>query len=248
MRKRIFYKVALTAFCIGSLLCSSGCQSIDLDKEDEEQVVEYAANVVINHDKNYIVKMPHREKEEETTREWITGDVVINTTQGSDEQGSSSSGGSSEEETTKGQSNTKPGTVVSVNDAFGFSGFTVESAGYTVTDKYPEGNEGFSMVATKGYDLLVLKFNVKNNSSETKSLDVLGMNYSYRCIVNNQARLNAQITALLNGLNTWEGNIEAGQSKELVLVFQVSEDISSGINSIDVSVIKDGLASQAKIK
>lgn len=240
MRKKFFCKVALTAFCIGTLMGSTGCQSIELNKEDEELVVEYAANMIINHDKNYIVKMPHRDKEEETTREWITGDVVIKPTEDNGQNGSNGS----EEETTK-----KPQSIMtSVNDVFGFGGFTVESAGYTVTDKYPEGNEGFSMLATKSYDLLVLKFKVSNNSSENKNLNVIDMNYNYRCNVNNQARLNAQITALTNGLNTWNGVIEAGSSKELVLVFQVSEKISSDINAIDISVIKDGKVNQAIIK
>lgn len=247
MRKKIVSKVMLSVFCVCTAFGFAGCEATELSKEDEALVVEYVANVVINHDNNYIVKMAHREKEEETKRPWIEDDGSISTEkQTSDENADSNQGADNkEEETTKTPSQNS---LISVNEAFGIAGISVESAGYTVGDKYPEGNDGFSMVATKGYDLLVLKFNVKNSTAENKNLDMTALDYNFRCIVNTDKKLNAQITALVNALNTWNGVIEAGSTKELILVFQVNEEVSKNIESIKLSVIKDEKVKQALIK
>lgn len=218
----------------------TGCSSTELGDEEEEAIIEYAVNAVINHDKNYIIKLADRPTEEESTTVWITGNPDGET----NNKGEAGDGdGSGEEQTTRPQNAT-----VSANEAFNLKGFTVKADGYETVDKYPDNNEGFSMVAIQKSDLLVLKFKITNDSQSRKNLNMLDMDYGYRCAVNEKVRVNAQVTALLNGLNTWNGTFEAGETKEMVLIFQISEEVSANINKISLYITKDSGSSAIAIK
>lgn len=241
MRKKIC-SIGLLAVCLLSALSFTGCVDIKMDEEQEALVVEYAVNAVINHDKNYIIKMADRKPEPETTTGWVSE---------GDKQETETSGDTSNQSGQSGQNsgvNGSTGNTVSVNQAFSFGGFNVESTGYEIVDKYPGNNAGFSMIATKGFDLLVVKFKVTNTAAAEQVLDVVGMDYSYRCNVNGDTKVNAQVTALLNAMNTWNKPIGAGASEEMILVFQVKEEISDNVQNITLSVIKDGVASTTVIK
>lgn len=234
MKKKIKGFAFIMAASVLPLMYMSGCSSISYGNTKEEEVVEYAVNAVLNHDKNYIVKLADRAPEPETTTVWISDNEAQNAAGSESQEGNAgnnnSSGGNSE----------KPQTVtVSANEGFGLSGFTVTEAGYELSDRYPDGNDGFSMVALKNNKLLVLKFNVTNNSGSAASLDMLGKNLSYRCLINNSKGVNVQVTALLNALNTYNGTFEAGETKEMVLVFQISDEISANINNISLYIAKD---------
>lgn len=223
------YKRLVTAgtSALVAVMGLSGCSNIDIDRVDQELVVEYAVNAVINHDKNYIVKMA-KEPEEETTI-----DSEEPTTENNNQEPSQGS---------------NDGTTASINDALGLSGITVSSDGYTVVDKYPDDNDGFSMVAVSGYDLLILKFNCSNTSGSDVNLNMSDGRYKYRVSVNGSSRLNVQTTLLPNALNTWNGVIKNGETEEMVLVFQISEELSAKIQKLGLLVVTEGGTSTVIIK
>ena len=236
MRKNVKNLVFIVTAAILPLVYIAGCKKIDYGNAEEEKVVEYAVNSVLKHDRNYIVRLPERPKEPETetTTVWISDN---------------SQSGSNNQNPSGGNASDRPQPdMVSANDGFGLDGFTVTEAGYELADRYPAGNEGFSMVALNKNKLLVLKFNVTNNSQSAAALDMMGKNLSYRCVVNENKGVNVQVTALLNALNTYNGTFEAGESKEMVLVFQVSDEISANINNISLYVAKDSKTSVIAIK
>ncbi len=241
MKKNIKNLAFIMAASLLPLVYISGCNKLSYDKADEDKIIEYAVNAVLNHDRNYIVKLAERETEPATepTTVWISDDDKEDNNGGASNGNSGNSGNS----TGKPQPN-----IVSANEGFGLSGFTVTEAGYEVADRYPEGNDGFSMVALNKNKLLVLKFVVTNNSGSQAALDMMGKNLSYRCLINEKTGVNVQVTALLNGLNTYKGTFEAGESKEMVLVFQVNEEVSANINNISLYVAKDSKTSVIAIK
>ena len=226
-------KVILTILTPILLLGTYGCSSVELGEEEENQVIEYAVNVIVNHDKNYIIKLPERTTEIETTTWWSEGDPTKNT--------------EGNEEITTSKDNNDQINNVTMNEALNLSGFSVSYDGYTVTKKYPDDNLGFSMVATSKSNLLVLKFSVKNDSASEANLNINNI-YRYRCIINGSSKVNAQVTALLNALNTWDGNLAGGETKEMVLVFQISEEVSDNINKINLSIVKDKETKTVTIK
>ena len=65
---------------------------------------------------------------------------------------------------------------------------------------------------------------------------MLGTKAEYKGIINDSVRMNAQVTALLNALNTYRGTISAGGSTELVLVFQINENDADNIGSVKLNL------------
>lgn len=238
MHRNIKKIILLSAASLLPLMYISGCGRIEMTDEEEELFVECAADAIISHDKNYIIKLAERETEEETeeTTVWISD----NPDKGTDGQPSGEGG----ENATKPQGNT-----MSANEAFALSGFSVASNGYEVVKQYPgSGNTGFSMVATQNKQLLVLKFNVTNSGGSTAVLNMTDKGYGYRCVINGKTKVNAQLTALLNGLNTWNGELTAGETREMVLVFQVDKEISADINDIKLYIADDNGIRETAIK
>ena len=234
MRKRLKNCILISSIIVSAIVMTGCVEKLHISDEDRELIVEGAVNAVLNHDKNYIVKMKDRIVEEETTV-WINDDGSASVTEEDTTRDAQKVENDSQEETSKPDSSEN-----SSSDVFGVSGFKIESCGYEVKASYPEDVDGFSMVATSGNKLLVMKFKVKNTSGESSKLDMLGRKNRYRCYINDSNVITAQITALPNGLNTWSDTIGAGKSKEMVLIFQVSDDIASNINSIKLSVEREG--------
>lgn len=227
-------KIGVLLFII---IVSAGCAKIDIPPEDESKIIEYGVNAVINHDKNYIVKMAEVETQEEVeTTTWWSDD------------------GTSNKETSENISGIGETTVsdikYSMNQLMNISGFDFEYTGYLVTNTYPESGSqlGFNMMALSGYDLMIVKFNVTNTLKEPSDLDIIDLGYTYKGIINKESKVNAQVTALLNGLNTWEGQFDAQETKELVLVFQIHEDISGSIAVIDLEIDSNGNTGTTSLK
>lgn len=201
-------------------LSGTGCvksELSDLTEEEENLYVEYAANIILKHDKNNIDRMRYVEIEETTAAQTASEENQGNSETASD-----------------------PGIsdVMSMNDIFGINGIDIQANGYEVSDSYPSnGSElGMSMIAVKGYRLLILKFNVTNISGSDVPVNLMETGAVYKGIINDSVRMNAQVTALLNAFNTYNGTIPAGSTQEMVLVFQINENDADSISSVKLNV------------
>jgi hypothetical protein len=201
---------------------------MDLTDEEEALYIEYAANSVLKHDKNYIDRMQTVDLETELVTE------TEDTTQTEDQQTGtevSVSGGD-------GAAETESVTYTSMNDVFSIAGIDIQPAGYEVTGSYPsDGQEiGMSMVAVKGCKLLIMKFQVTNTGGEDAALDFGSIGASYKGIINENVKTNVQTTALLDALNTYNGVLAAGSSQQMVLVFQINENDANNISSVELNI------------
>lgn len=202
-------------------ISATGCAETELGKmtaEEENMYVQYAANLILKHDKNNIDRMIYVEAEtkpQETESQTTTPGQEEETTQ------------------TTGQE-----TATDINGIVSASGFDIQPNGYQVLEAYPSdgGNLGMSMIAVKGYKLLVVNLKVTNTSGADQTLNMLETKAQYKGIINDSIRLNAQVTALLDAFNTYHGTIPAGGSEDLVLVFQVNENDVASINSVKLNI------------
>lgn len=230
MRRKDLKKCLCLGLVSVMTFCTVGCVKSELAKvseEDKDLYVEYAANLILKHDKNYIDRMRYEEvTEEETT---TTPPVQEQTTQNPNNP----SGSQNQDRPSGGVSEIK-----SMNEIFGISGIDIQPNGYEVADAYPSnGSElGMSMVAVKGYKLLIYKFNVTNTSGSDVPLNMIESKASYRGIVNDSVRMNVQVTALLDAFNTYNGTIPAGSTRELVLIFQINASDTENISSVKLNV------------
>lgn len=220
MNRRKMKKIVCLMLAALMAVSGTGCAKSELTGMSEEEknlYVQYSANLILRHDKNYIDRMTYVEAETEVQ----TSSNVA----GTDSQNQAGVSDSS-------------AALTDMNSLFQINGLDIQPAGYEVTDSYPSASSGLgmSMVAVKGYRLLVLKFAVTNTGGTDAALDMLGTKAEYKGIINDSVRMNAQVTALLNALNTYRGTIPAGGSTELVLVFQINENDADNISSVKLNL------------
>lgn len=220
MNRRKMKKTVCLMLAALMAVSGTGCAKSELTGMSEEEknlYVQYSANLILRHDKNYIDRMTYVEAETEVqTSSNVAGTDSQNQTGVSDSSVA----------------------LTDMNSLFQINGLDIQPAGYEVTDSYPSASSGLgmSMVAVKGYRLLVLKFAVTNTGGTDAALDMLGTKAEYKGIINDSVRMNAQVTALLNALNTYRGTIPAGGSTELVLVFQINENDADNIGSVKLNL------------
>ena len=214
---------------INVLLCSlgiacvlTGCgATVELTEEENEIITEYAVNLLLKYDKYYsdhLVDLSLYEEvasveEEETpeeenlqpeeNNESSVGDTeIIDATQEEEPQ------------------------VSSIEEFYEIPGFTFQYTGYDMTGTYPETTENpedafFAMEATSGMQLLVLKFQVINQSGSEAELNMLNYDTKIRFSINGEASKSALSTMLLNDIQTYRGTVGAYELVELVAVVEV---------------------------
>lgn len=215
------------------LLCSmaaafmmTGCGEMpDLTQEESELISEYAVGVLLKYDTGYNnrlvdtmaddpeeeTELPEEENpEEEPEPEMEEPAEVVDVSQ--DEE-------------------TQPA-VSSVEEYYGIPNVMISYTGYELADSYPPSEEGavpvFSMDASAGTQLLVLKFNVQNTSGQDQQMNMLGYGATFRVSVNGEASKGALATMLVNDMQTYDDVIPANTSVEMVSIVEVPQGTNVG--------------------
>ena len=214
---------------INVLLCSlgiacvlTGCgATVELTEEENEIITEYAVNLLLKYDKYYsdhLVDLSLYNEaesvEEEETPEEENSEPEENNESGADET-----------EVIDAAQEEEP-VVSSIEEFYGIPGFTFQYTGYDMTASYPETTENpadafFAMEATSGMQLLVLKFQVINQSGTEAELNMMNYNTKMRFSINGEASKAALSTMLLNDIQTYRGTVGAYELVELVAVVEV---------------------------
>lgn len=224
---------------IGTFLCGmaatfflTGCGAMpDLTQEETELISEYAAGILLKYDTNNISRLVDTSAyDAETESDEMTEeveeqqeeqpDIPVNDTEVIDV--------SQDGETAE----TIPSTIESY---YGIQDITFQYTGYELADSYPSTVEGeelsFTMDATEGTDLLVLKFTAANTSGDDVTLNMLEHGARFRISVNGEASKGALATMLLNDMQTYDNVVPADSSIELISIVEVPE--GTGIDSIE---------------
>ncbi len=230
MKKRaLILLIVLSAFS----LCA--CKRIELDASTEEAYIEYAVNAVINHDKNNMNKLERVELETEEESSWI-----------SDSESESSTNSS----TNVGVNDEISGSIVysSFEEALGNNGLSVKVKGIKECASYPEstGEElVFAITASAGSRLVVVELSMTNISQNALTLDTNG--YSFKGIINGIVRTNA-LKAFDYALNGNSHSLAAGETKDVVLIYELNNERVSTVDKVVVSVIRDDSTYNVSVK
>ena len=83
-------------------------------------------------------------------------------------------------------------------------GVTAQYVDYDVVDQYPDDSSTdiFVMKAVENSKLLIVKFNISNTTSQDISINIMSSVQKFKGIVNDAKKYNAQLTLLLDALNT----------------------------------------------
>ena len=86
----------------------------------------------------------------------------------------------------------------------------------------------FSMDASPGTQLLVLKFNAQNISGQDQQMNMLGYGSTFRVSVNGESSKGALATMLVNDMQTYDSVIPANTAVELVSIVEVPQGTNVG--------------------
>ncbi len=225
-------------------ICLTGCGNAipEMTPQQQELVVEFAAGELLKFDQKHTTKLVPIEmiqEEEESSQEdaSVLDEKEDPSTNAVKENEDGEEEGIPADEVTV-IDQTQEEVPESVDGFLELTGISITYTGYELTDSYPPevaDDIFFFMNATANNKLLVLKFQVENVSSESVELDFAHRQTRYKIVVNGEEQ-NALTTMLLNDMAYFQGTLAAGESVELVLVGEVSNEQMDQITSLELTM------------
>ena len=206
----------------------TGCDKVKLNSEQNDLIAEYVAGVMLKYsyenqwDYEQVKKRPWQDKGENATQ------APTNSSQNSVQTGS--------------QNGTVPNVDASRNllEALGIKNVSIEYDSFVIADKYPEGDYLLSVKKDSGCKLMVVKFNLKNSTSETVNINTVSNSAALKLSIGGSVIVQSA-TLLENDLMGIKNvSIAAGESYEAVAVFQVPEGLTSNTSNMSIAVYVSG--------
>ena len=245
MSKR-FFSVALSF--LGSVFLM-GCEKVtELTDEETALVAEYAAEMLLKYDLNYVDRIVEGDKQVAE----MTGDSSDQTEPADTQTDTGSAGNStqkepSKQEQTEQETEHTQDTISSDTDLasiLGLSGVTITGTDYLLTTQYPEDGD-VDLQTSDGYQFLVLQFGIRNVSDGEVSVSLLDQQVDYS-VRYGTGSAGAMLTILPQDLGTLETSLSSGEQQEAVLVFQIPEGITQP-ESIELLIQYNGTNHTIKI-
>lgn len=253
MRKVCVKGLALTTVVI-SLMTGCGSEQVNLTSEQETQVGEYAAMALLRHDANNRSRLVSAEEVEAIDRELLQKEQEKQEQEQNQDTEETAEGMGPVEDTPvieKEQESTG-NTVASLGEFFGLAeGVTIVYRGEEICDSYPgDENESayFSLDATAGKRLMVLRFDITNQSQSEQAVDVLSQNAIIKITVNENYTRYALTTMLMDDLSTYKGTIPAGDTVSLVLLTELDNETAESVSTVSLSLKKDTSAYKEELQ
>ena len=227
---------------LAGMLLFTGCGNAIPEMNDEERnmVVNYAADIVQKYDSNHPTKLqmmtPSPEvsvQEEESTEKDTEGEMAEEKENDPEEKMDLSDSAEKVEVI----DNTTKNTETTLDEAIMYDGFHFSYEDYETDKAYPStGTESyFTMNAMEGNELLVLKFLASNQSGSEKTLDMIGTGIRFKIQVNGETK-NALTTMLLNDFANYKDVLAADDSIELVVICEIPQEQARDISSLALIV------------
>lgn len=214
---------------LGIVFCLlTGCGNVipELTEEETTLIATYAADMILENSRENTSRL--MDTEAETVRRNELAEKVANlkkeqAVEEEEEKKSQEEGG-----TSSGTALVSVGTE-NIADFIGLDGFQVSYDGYEIKKSYQEDDGAEwepTFDASPGKNLLIVKLKVTNISGTTAVADVLSKDMLFS--INGDGGINgmALITMLLNDFTYVQDEMEAGESKQYVLITQIDENIT----------------------
>ena len=225
-------KWALFPFVIAIVISLAGCAENQIPEMTDEQIYdisEYVAFTLMKYDASRRSRLVAL-----TEEDWIEKEPISTPEPKPEEEGMKPVVDTPVIDMTTGDGDEEPvETVLALAD-----GLKLIYVGYETTDMYPTdiANSYFSLFATSGKQLLVLKFQLMNEFNADADVNMLSSDESFTVTVNKEYIRKAFTTMLDNDLATYVGTVPAGQSREVVLIIEVDSTMVNQISTIDIKI------------
>lgn len=229
-------KISILLCGIGIACALTGCGNEimpELTQEENDIITEYAVGLLLKYDKyhsSHLVDLTAYEEEQDSAKAEELEENNVEPEEIQDEPSI---------DNTEVIDVSEEHSASSIEEFYGIEGFSFQYTGYDLKNEYPETEQDseaafFAMQATPGTQLLVLKFQVVNNSGMERELNMLNCGMKSRVSVNDESSKSVLSTMLLNDIQTYKGTIEANASTELVAIVEVPEGTNVGNVSIQL--------------
>lgn len=229
--KKWIYIILTASLSLNLVAC--GDYMPDLTDEEETAISEYAVELVTKHSKYGNNRLEDISEIEDTYME--------------DEEDALAEGAEEMEETIPEEDTEAPEEITSeemisqeaevplysnerIDQILGLEGIEINYIGNEITDTYKPGeNSYFSITASRGKKLVVLRFSITNVSNDTVKVDMnqYDVKYSYGNGSDKKKKLDHTVTA--KDIYSYQGYLEAGQTDTLI---GIAELVESEIPSI----------------
>lgn len=242
-------KTGIICIVIASFFMTAcGSTVPEMTEEQNAQVVEYAAGLLLKYDENYHSRLV--EETEEPVKETEAETLEQEPEQEADTAASVQEEPAKETQVIDRTQEAQGSAARSIEEFYGIDGVTIAYTGYEVKDAYPDASESdeliLAMGATSGCKLLVLNFDVNNISGGDVNLDMLSFNTRFKISINGETPKYVLTTMLMDDLSSYVGTIAAGTSQRLVLVCEIPTEKANSIQTLSLNmknVSEDGTIS-----
>lgn len=262
MKKGKITGILLMTACMATF--TTGCVDAmpDLTDEQSELIAEYAAELLLKYSPNYNYKIADDSEVEAVLAKENTFEPEpeesseIEETVSADENSTGDVAETAVEDNQNSEEQSQDSNMISVAEAtaleqtLGFEGFNIKYYDYEIDQSYPSGGDssGFSVNAPNGKSLLVLHFDVTNQGTEAAECDFLGKQISIQANVNDSGYRKSMNTLLVNDMNNYMEEIQAGDTKDIIALVTVNEQSTEEIETLTVRLSDTEGSIEIKIK
>lgn len=230
-------------------IAMTGC-GIDLTDEQNRLIAEYAADLLLKYDADYQAR--YNEDNEDTeevpttadTTEYVTEQTTQEDTATTEDLSAdvSTEDTSAEDVSTEEDEDFPPvinDNVTDIAEIVGIHDISIIYNKCMFLDRYPSIDQDGAFIyleADPGYKLVVVKFDITNQSSSAVSLDLLNTPIDYRLVMNGSKAAKPMLTILMDDLGTFYNTVPANSEQSAVLVFQMADGSIDKIETLDIRV------------
>lgn len=141
---------------------------------------------------------------------------------------------------------TEEAATATLTELFGMSGTSLEYVGARLSPSYKE-DDYFAQDAAAGMTYLIVGIDIINPTDAAVELDYLSMAPEFWATVNGTETSTAEITVLSGDFASCQETLDAGKTKEAVLLFQVPDTVVS-VDSLELLVKLNGSSYQINLE
>lgn len=223
MKRRMIASIITVASAV--LLTSCAAQVPELSKFDNDKAAEYMAGEMLKYDSEYTYALKYDRSILQATPTPAPTKVPVATPE--PEQNSKNP------EAASGEATGEP-TVQEVSSAeiFGIPGLDIQYVSASVKKSY--GKKYESIVASKGKELLIMKFRIRNTAQEEIAVNLFQQKLDYTFTQGEQVK-SPNPTAAEGDLRYFKTSLASGKSKQGVLIFEVEKDTKIEGGSLQIT-------------
>lgn len=245
-------KYIIIGLCCMFIMAGCGNKIPEMDEQQRAQIVEYSAMLLLKYDKNYqssIIdeKEVARQEEKLESAAALKIEIEEQKKQEAEKENEPDANNTSSSDTTA----VVAPVYTDIDDFFELDGVDIEFSNYIVCDTYPDNLEENTWQgvcrATGSNKLVVFVFDITNNSGMDYYLDMASLDTRFSLKINSNITKSAITTMLLDDLITYRDTIMAGETRQAVIIIEMSPDDAQSISSAVLKMKFNGVLAETTL-